>query len=280
MQKNYTHITVVLDKSGSMGKIANDTIGGFNQFITDQKKVEGLATLSLIQFDDRYEPNYLSTKIQDVELLNEKTYKPRGWTRLFDAIGRAIIDTGEELNKLKDEEKPEKVVFVVQTDGEENSSKEFNAKEIGDLIKQQTDKYKWEFVFLGAQLNTILAMCRMGVSGANTMQYAHNTAGMKSAMKSLSSNLMSYRAGRADSMAWTDEDKKAQEVAGIYRAQAREINQIDKDVNLIPKIKLGSATTKWVNPIPVEAWTPKSKTESWLEKIKKMKWPTKNTGSK
>lgn len=210
MDKNYTHITFVLDRSGSMNKVKKDTIGGFNNFISDQKKVKGMATFSLIQFDDRYEPNYTFEPIQSIPSLTEETFIPRGWTRLLDAVGRAIIDTGESLNKISEENKPGKIVFVIQTDGEENSSKEFNHQEIMSLIKQQQDKYNWEFVFLGAQIQAVTEARRWGIKGANTIHYANSAAGMNNVLKSVSSNLASYRSGTKMDMSFEDKDREIQ----------------------------------------------------------------------
>ena len=108
MKENYSDITVVLDRSGSMECLTNEVIGAFNTFVDEQKQVEGEATFTLVQFDDHYEVNYDAINIQDVPLLDETTYVPRGMTALYDAVGRAIISTGKRLSHMDESERPSK----------------------------------------------------------------------------------------------------------------------------------------------------------------------------
>jgi len=215
MNTDYTHITFLLDRSGSMQKVKDDTIGGFNSFIKAQKKIDKPATMSFYQFDDRFEPNYLFKPLKEVEELNDSSFQPRGWTCLLDAIGRAIVETGEALNSLKEENKPGKVVFVVQTDGKENRSKEFTHEDITKLVKQQGDQYQWEFVFLGAKLEAVKKAEDWGIKSSNTMQYAHNARGMSGVMCAVSSNLASYRSGGKADMSFEQKDRDVQKEAGV-----------------------------------------------------------------
>jgi uncharacterized protein YegL len=153
MKENLTEIIIDLDRSGSMEEVKSDTIGSYNQFVDTQKQLPGEAKLSLVQFDDQYEIVYEGLNIQDVPKLTEKTFIPRGMTALTDSIGKTIKTVGERLANTPEEERPEKVIFVVLTDGHENNSKEYTTQQVAELIKHQQEKYSWEFVFLGADQN-------------------------------------------------------------------------------------------------------------------------------
>lgn len=215
MNQDYTHITMLLDRSGSMKSVCSDTIGGFNSFLDSQKEVKGKATFSLVQFDDRYEANYTGVNIQDIPHLNEKTYIPRGWTRLLDAIGKSIVETGQFLSKMPEAERPAKVVFVISTDGEENDSKEFTSEAISKMIETQTNVFKWEFVFLGANQDAILTAEKLKIKKGNAMTYAANTKGIIDSAQSLAENLTSYRGGQKMSMVFSKKDRQKQKDAGV-----------------------------------------------------------------
>ena len=141
MKQNYSDITVVLDRSGSMGVLTNEVIGAFNTFVDEQKQVEGEATFTLIQFDDRYEVNCEAINIQHVSHLDETTYVPRGMTALFDAVGKAIVSTGKRLSDMAESDRPEKVIFLIQTDGEENASKKYSLSTVKSMIREQQEVY-------------------------------------------------------------------------------------------------------------------------------------------
>lgn len=149
MRHGYTHITLVTDRSGSMNVIRRDAEGGVNHFITEQKAVDGEATLYFVEFDATVEDWYHVVHDGDLRLAPGYVLGPRGATALLDAIGRAITETGEKLSALPEDERPEHVVFVVQTDGQENSSREWNLEAIRATIKRQTDEWNWHFLFLG-----------------------------------------------------------------------------------------------------------------------------------
>lgn len=215
MKKNHTDITIVLDRSGSMASVATDTIGGFNRFLEDQKKAPGSATITLHQFDHEFETPIKASDIQSARELTGATFVPRGNTALMDAIGRAIGETGARLQASPDHERAEKVVFVIITDGQENASKEYNQAKVFEMIQHQKDKYSWEFVFMGANQDAIKAATDIGVSASNSITYAANTAGTQAMFASASSNLRSFRAGVSKSMAYSEEDRKAQLKAGV-----------------------------------------------------------------
>jgi len=170
---NLVEIIVVLDRSGSMSTVRNDTIGGFNTFVNDQKvQAKGEVKLTLVQFDDQYEVNYNGRQIQEVPALTETTYIPRGMTALLDAVGKTINTVGDRLAKTPEAERPSLVIFVTLTDGQENSSKEFKLDQIKSLIEHQTTKYNWQFVFLGADQNAFQA-ASMGFTASNTYNYSN-----------------------------------------------------------------------------------------------------------
>lgn len=148
----YTHISLVVDRSGSMSAVRDDAEGAVNQFITDQKTVPGEATLTLVEFDaDHGMPSEWLHTVHDGNLVDAPVYHlaPRGSTALLDAVGATITATGEKLAALDEDARPEHVVFVVQTDGQENSSREWTVDKIRAFIRLQTDTYNWQFVFLG-----------------------------------------------------------------------------------------------------------------------------------
>lgn len=164
MLTGYTHITLVVDRSGSMAPIRTDAEGAVNQFVTDQKAVPGQATLKLIEFDAPGNGADWYHVVHDSDIQGAPSYRlePRGSTALLDAIGRAIIETGNFLANKTEDQRPEHVVFVVQTDGQENSSKEHTLEAISAAIKKQTDIYKWQFLFLGMGPDTFAQGHAMG----------------------------------------------------------------------------------------------------------------------
>lgn len=147
--KNLTEIVAILDRSGSMNALRAETIGGFNNFVEEQKKGEGTARLTLVQFDDLYQIDYENKDINDVQPLSEESYVPRGMTALYDAVGKTIITLGERLAKLEEDKRPGQVIVLIITDGHENSSKEYIGNKLREMIKHQEEKYNWTFVFLG-----------------------------------------------------------------------------------------------------------------------------------
>lgn len=157
MNINYTHICVVLDRSGSMSSVWNDTVGGLKTIIRDNKAEKSKCTFSLYSFDNIIETNIDFVDIQKVHNNIEKyEISPRGSTALYDAIGKAIVETGEALNAMAENDRPGRVLIIVQTDGQENSSKEYTASKIKELVIQQTEKYNWVFNFIGSSESSVL----------------------------------------------------------------------------------------------------------------------------
>lgn len=214
MKTNHTDITIILDRSGSMAPLVKDTIGGFNRFISDQKKVVGTATLTLHQFNHDHETPIKASDIQSVSDLTASTYVPSGNTALLDALGGAITETGRRLDVTPEAQRPGKVVVVVITDGEENCSREYTRPQVFDLIQHQQKKYSWEFVFLGANQDAIKAGARYGFMASNSMNYAANDIGTDTLYRCVSSKLSDFRTKIGATMAFTSQEREEQVKAG------------------------------------------------------------------
>lgn len=217
MNSNLTDITVVLDRSGSMEVVKEDTIGGFNTFLKEQKNGNP-ATITLHQFDDEFETVIDGQDVHRAMPITSKTYVPRGWTALLDAIGRAINHTGNRLEKASDDKKASKVVFVIITDGEENRSKEFTREKVMEMIQHQKDKYSWQFVFLGANQDAIKAARDIGLSRGVAMNYAANKIGTDAMFRAAASNVRSFGAsGQSVDLHFSDEQREEQLKAGAKK---------------------------------------------------------------
>jgi len=193
MKENLTEMVFILDRSGSMSNLTKDTIGGFNTMIENQKKEDGEAVLTTVLFDDMYELLHDGVNIQDVKELTNKEYYARGMTALLDAIGKTINSVGERLSKTKEEDRPSKIIFVITTDGQENSSKEFTQKQIKEMIEHQTNTYNWQFMFLGANIDTVSTAQSFGISGQFASNYTANSRGTDALYTTLSKSVSSYR---------------------------------------------------------------------------------------
>jgi uncharacterized protein YegL len=195
MKENYTHISFVLDRSGSMQSMLNDAIGGFNAFLAEQQAFPGEATFTLAQFDNIYELIYPFANLQDVKPLTKETFVPRGSTALLDAIGKCIIETGKHLAATPEPARPEKVLFVILTDGEENSSREFDLHKINELITHQQDVYQWQFIFLAANQDAIASASRLGIDMARgaVMGYTSQDGQAAPAFAKMSKIVSGYR---------------------------------------------------------------------------------------
>jgi uncharacterized protein YegL len=212
MRNDLTDISVVLDKSSSMFHLTQETIDGFNQFIEEQRKLEGDANLTLTQFDTNFNIVHNGVNIKDVPELNHETYRPNGYTALHDAVGKTIVSVGQRLEALQENERPSKVIMVIMTDGEENSSKEFSGEKIAGMIKHQKDTYDWEFVFLGANQDAVSKASTFGISANMAMSIDASKVGTQSAYASISNLTSSYRGGATGTnLGFTNSDRKAQD---------------------------------------------------------------------
>lgn len=215
MKKDYTKIIFVVDRSGSMGSIVNDVIGGYNKFIADQKALKhGTCDVSFYQFDTEYDAVYENTPIDFVKDLDNTTFVPRGGTALLDAVGRTIDIVGEHLSKMNESDRPDKILFVILTDGEENSSKKFSTEQVKQKIEHQSNVYKWEFTYLGANQNAWATGTSIGIAYNKNLTYAANTSGSYAAFSSLSSNTRMYRSAVKANFDYEASDVVAQAAAG------------------------------------------------------------------
>lgn len=203
---NKTDITLILDRSGSMASCLTDTVGGFNTFVEDQRKDPEECFLTLVQFDDKYQVDYKGMPISDVPpLIAGENYQPRGMTALMDAVGKTINTVGERLAKMPEEQRPGKVLFVIQTDGMENASKEFQPDRVKSMIEHQKKEFQWEFMFLGADLTSVAQAGAMGISRDMSMAYNGDVDG---AMRGMSVAASSYKGGGDYKKALKDEKGK------------------------------------------------------------------------
>lgn len=176
MREDLVEVVIIMDKSGSMNTVVDDTIGGFNSFIKKQKKLPGKASFTKVQFDTNVVIDG-PKDIQEVEPLTKHTYSPGGSTALLDAIGQTIDSVGLRLRNTKEEDRPNKVVVVIITDGQENSSVRFTKAKIKDMIEHQTNRYAWEFHFMGANQDSFAEAGSLGVSISNTQNWDYAHAG-------------------------------------------------------------------------------------------------------
>lgn len=192
MKKDFTDVTVVLDRSGSMQSCLLDAQGGLNAFVDTQKQQPGECSYTLVEFDTTYHFVHRGVPIKDVP---EYKLVPRGNTALLDAVGRAINETGERLDKLPEHEKPSLVVFVIVTDGAENASKEFTRSQVREMIERQQNTYNWQFTFLGANHNAFREATSLGISASAVAQYSTENSAM--AFAGASSNVSRMRSASA-----------------------------------------------------------------------------------
>jgi uncharacterized protein YegL len=169
MRSDLTDITLVVDRSGSMAACQAEAEGGINAFIAEQQKQPGEALFTLVQFDTSYEFLHRGTPISNV---THYTLEPRGMTALLDAVGRAVNETGQRLDKTPEADRPGCVVFVIVTDGHENSSHEFSCTKVREMIEHQRQRYNWKFTFLGADASAFDDAAQIGILTAQVAQYS------------------------------------------------------------------------------------------------------------
>lgn len=199
MDNSYTDITIILDKSGSMGHLRMDTIGGLNTFLNEQQSRGGdKVLLTVIQFSYGSEITVNKRDIATVAPFGPEDYIPNGGTALLDAVGDAITQAGMRFRQMRESQRPAKVLFVIITDGEENSSTRFSLERVKSMISEQQDVYKWQFVFLGANQDSFASAQNFGIYSWNTSNYHHTAAGVGNMYVALASNVTSYRKDAPD----------------------------------------------------------------------------------
>lgn len=209
--ENLTDITIILDRSGSMGSIKDATIEGFNTFLKDQKKDEYKSRVSFVQFDDVYEAVYEGKNIDEVQYLNCDSFQPRGLTALLDAVGTSIQTAKKRIKKLSKKERPEHVIFAIITDGMENASTKYTRTEIFDKIRKREEKDGWKFVFIGANQDAISEASKFGIKREQALEFSADSIGVKNAMTSLSMKMYNMKRNSSKRFLFDEEDRKKQE---------------------------------------------------------------------
>ena len=177
MRKNLTEIVFILDRSGSMSGLEADSIGGFNSMIEKQKKAEGEALISTVLFDNTSEVIHDRVSVQNIKPMTDEDYTVRGCTALLDAIGGAIHHIGNVHKYARDEDVPEHTMFVITTDGMENASHHYDSEKVKKMIERQKEKYGWEFLFLGANIDAVETARHFGISEDRAVNYHSDSEG-------------------------------------------------------------------------------------------------------
>ena len=180
MNENLMEVICIIDESGSMAPLTSDTIGGFNSYLDSLKKLSKKVNLTLVTFSNKAKTIYNGVDVGTILRMDEYNYRPSGGTALFDAIGFTVKEVGERLARTNEGDRPSKVTVFIATDGEENESRNYKIEQIKQIIKDQTEKYSWDFVFAGANIDAFAAGSGMGVSMQNTSGYTADGIGTKS----------------------------------------------------------------------------------------------------
>lgn len=198
MKKGLTELVFILDRSGSMGGLESDTIGGFNTMLEKQKKQEGEAHITTVLFDDRYEQIHDRFPIAQVKALTSKDYYVRGGTALLDAIGKTIQQMALIQKHLPEEERAEKVIFVITTDGLENASREYSRSQIKQMIETEKERYGWEFLFLGANMDAVKEAGSLGIGEDRSVTFQNDSQGIETNYRVVSETVCMMRCAAAD----------------------------------------------------------------------------------
>ena len=202
MKKNLTELVFILDRSGSMAGLEGDTIGGFNAMIEKQKSEPGEALVSTVLFDHESEVIHDRVNIQTIEPMTRQQYYVRGCTALLDAVGGAIHHIGNVHKYAREEDRPEKTLFVITTDGMENASRKYSYDRLKTMIERQKEKFGWEFIFLGANIDAAKEAARFGISEDRAANYHADSKGTAVIYEAVSEAVCSVRASKPMSADW------------------------------------------------------------------------------
>ena len=205
MKKGLTEMVFILDRSGSMAGLEADTIGGYNSMLKKQKALEGEALVSTVLFDHESTVICDRMPLSEVPEMTEEEYFVRGCTALLDAVGGAIHHIGNVHKYARDEDRPEKTVFVITTDGMENASKTYTYGRVKEMIKRQTEKYGWEFLFLGANIDAKAEAGRLGIRERRAVKYQNDKKGTALNYKVVGEAIAELRCCSAISDDWAEE---------------------------------------------------------------------------
>lgn len=186
-----TDITVVVDRSGSMASVRSESENSFNKFLDDQRKLTDECRITLVKFDNEYEMVYQAIPIQEAPRF---TMEPRGWTALYDAVGKSIVSTGSRLASMKEKDRPGKVLFVIITDGEENASKEYTGPQVKKMIQHQEDTYSWHFTYLGAGIDDVQKVAAdLGLKAGKFAKAARGASGQSAGYQHVNCSVAAVR---------------------------------------------------------------------------------------
>lgn len=205
MKKNYTHIVFLIDRSGSMSFIKQDMEGGIKEFLEKQKELPGECTVTAAQFNVKYD---ILHKLKPIQEVQDILISPIGGTALIDSMVRLIKEVGVELNELPEDQRPEKVLFITITDGEENSSREFTNQQLKEIVTEQEIKYNWQFTYLGANQDSFGVSREFGLANIKAMNYTADSAGIKSVFNKLSDASTRFRGAGGQSFGYTQEEQE------------------------------------------------------------------------
>ena len=208
MKKGLTELVFILDKSGSMGGLETDTIGGYNSMLGKQQVVEGECFITTVLFDNDFQLLHDRIDIKAISPITEKEYTVGGSTALLDAIGRAIHKIINVQKHTAGDFRAEQVMFVIITDGEENSSREYSAEKVRQMIEHQKTRYGWEFIFLGANIDAVETAGRFGISADRAQNYHADGDGVDLNFRVMSEAVATFRKSAAMPGGWNDEIQK------------------------------------------------------------------------
>lgn len=194
MKKNLTELVFILDKSGSMAGLERDTIGGFNAMLDKQKAQAGECRITTVLFDNRYELLHDRTEIRAVRPITAREYRVGGSTALLDALGKTIHKIATAQKNTSEPFRAKRVMFVIITDGEENASREYAAKEVKEAIRRQKSRYGWEFIFLGANIDAVETAGRFGIDAGRAANYVPDSQGTALNFRAMSETVSAFRA--------------------------------------------------------------------------------------
>lgn len=217
MKKNLTELVFILDRSGSMRGLESDTIGGYNSMLEQQRKLDGVCVITTVLFDNCYELLHDRIDIRAVAPITEKEYFVGGPTALLDAIGKTIHKIGTAQKNTSDAYRAEKVMFVIITDGYENSSREYSSRKVKSMIEHKKEKYGWEFIFLGANIDAVETAGRFGIDADRAVDYVPDGEGTELNFRMMSETVATFRECGAVPTACLDEIRKDMKKRGGRR---------------------------------------------------------------
>ena len=202
-KNNITELVFILDRSGSMSGLESDTIGGFNALIEKQRKQDGICYVSTVLFDDVSEVLHDRLKLEDITKMTDEEYTVRGCTALIDAIGGAIHHIGNIHKYARPEDVPAHTMFVITTDGMENASHRYSSEQVKQMIERQKEKYGWEFLFIGANIDAVETASRYGISADRAVNYHADEKGTKVLYDTVAEAVCNVRANRKLQPTWS-----------------------------------------------------------------------------